>query len=337
MSVPREAPPWPRRMLTGIRTAGRRMAAPSNRGLIVVSVLCGLTVVFFVLGIAVQPSGSTPATTPNTPGLNLTFQSNGPQQLNIYVSLVQANGSPTELVVEAAGVFAPNQGNTRWTMGILGFSGYLCPGQASVPSLIPLGHTAQDYEIIADSSIPGTSGSPFFLFHLCWNNGAPLIADGSYVSAALPAVTTGLDQSGTVTRDLTLSGTSLSSYSLVGGIAPTDVSGTSWMWTDDLSDAFQSQASSEIPIIASSLPGIQRDNSDIFYSGIFFGIAGGAAVSVIPAVLDAFDRRRQEAGRRTAADQAQRDAPSQSGVSEEKHEVQLWADTDSARSWALSC
>ena len=90
------------------------------------------------------------------------------------------------------------------------------------------------------------------------------------------------------------------------GSPPTEVSARSWIWTAALDSSFQSQARSAISVIASSLPGIQRDNSDIFLSGIFFGIAGGAAVSVMPAWLDASDRRK-----------ARREDKS----GEEKHEV----------------
>ena len=113
------------------------------------------------------------------------------------------------------------------------------------------------------------------------DSGAPLITSGSYVSAALPPILAP-GEKGTVTRSLVLTGTSLSSYSPAGGLPPTEVSARSWIWTDALDSSFQSQARSAIPVIASSLPGIQRDNSDIFLSGIFFGIAGGAAVSGHP-------------------------------------------------------
>ncbi len=59
-----------------------------------------------------------------------------------------------------------------------------------------------------------------------------------------------------------------------------------------LSGEIQDQARYEIPVIASSLPGLQHDNQNAFYSGILFGIAGGAGVSLIPALLDAVDRRK---------------------------------------------
>lgn len=288
-----------------IRSAWRRVSSPSNPGFVVVLILCACTVVSFVLGFAFRPAASAPAVVPDSPTLNLTFPSGGPRDLSVYSFLEQAGSRRTELSLDATGDFAPRQPSTRWTLGILGFTGHLCQPSASGPGLVPIRGFPGDYEISGTSSVPATPGQPFLVIGLCWDSGAPLITSGSYVSAALPPILAPGEQ-GTVTRSLVLTGTSLSSYSLAGGLAPTEVSARSWIWTDALDSSFQSQARSAIPVIASSLPGIQRDNSDIFLSGIFFGIAGGAAVSVIPAWSDASDRRKAR----------REDKPG-----EEKHEV----------------
>ena len=277
-----------------IRSVWRRVSSPSNPGFVVVLILCACTVVSFVLGFAFQPAASAPAVVPDSPTLNLSFPSGGPQDLSVYSFLEQAGLRRTELSLDATGDFAPRQPSTRWILGILGilgFTGHLCQPSATSPGLVPIRGFPGDYEISGTSSVPATPGQPFLVIGLCWDSGAPLITSGSYVSAALPPILAP-GEKGTVTRSLVLTGTSLSSYSLAGGLPPTEVSARSWIWTDALDSSFQSQARSAIPVIASSLPGIQRDNSDIFLSGIFFGIAGGAAVSVIPAWLDASDRRK---------------------------------------------
>ncbi len=292
MIIFREISRYARGTLMGTRRAWRRISSLSNPGFVVVLILCALTIVSFALGFAFQPAATTPPEVPNPPELNLTFQSGSPRYLSVYSFLEQTSGQLVELVVDATGVFASNQSTTHWTLGILGFTGYLCQKPPSATSLVPLTGSPHDYEINGNSSIPAISGQQFLVIGLCWDNGAPLIADGSYISAALSPILAGPGQSGAVTRSLVLSGTSLSSYSLAGGIAPTAVTARSWIWTDSLGSSFQSQARAEIPIIASSLPGIQRDNRDIFLSGIFFGIAGGAAVSIVPAALDASDRRK---------------------------------------------
>lgn len=277
-----------------IRSAWRRISSPANPGFVVVLVLCGLTAVAFVLGFAYQPSGSVPAQIPGPPTLNLTFSSGGPRDLSLY-SFLQPDGARlTQLALDATGSFAPGQASTRWTLGIFGFTGRLCQRSAPGAGLVPIRGNPNDYELSGTSSVSGPAGTAFLDVALCWASGAPLVTSGSYVSADLSPVLAPGEQ-GTVTRSLELSGTSLSSYSVAGGIAPTEISARSWKWTDTLGGEFQSQAPYAIPVIGSSLPGIQRDNSDIFLSGIFFGVAGGAAVSILPAWLDAADRRKARA------------------------------------------
>jgi hypothetical protein len=134
-----------------------------------------------------------------------------PRYLSVYSLLEQTNEQLSELVVDATGSFSPIQSSIHWTLGITGFTGYLCEKSASAPSLVPLRGFPHDYEINDNSNIPVTSGQPFFVIKLCWDNGAPLITNGSYVSAALPPILAAPGQSGTVTRSLVLSGTSLSS------------------------------------------------------------------------------------------------------------------------------
>ena len=283
--------------LTWTRRIWQKFSSPSNHGFLVLWFLCALAVATFALGFTFQPSASTPANVPAPPTLNLTFESSGPRYLSIYSFLEQDSAQQTELAIDATGTFTPNQSITHWILGILGLTGHLCSNPAPSVGLVPLPGSQYNYEINGSSHIPEKSGQPFLSIRLCWGNGAPLIINGSYLSAALPPILTGPGQQGTVTRSLVLGGTSLSSYSLAGGIAPTEVTARSWVWTDDISSMFQSQARAEIPIVASSLPGIQQDNQDIFLSGIFFGIAGGAAVSAAPATLDAFDRRKKERGK----------------------------------------
>ena len=239
MSISREGSHSSRRTLVRIRGAGRGILAPANLGFVVVSILCALTIASFALGFALQPSQSTPADIPNPPMLNLSFQSGRPLQLFVYSFLEEDNAQSTRLVINATGTFTPNQASTRWTIGVIGFTGHLCPKQDSTPSLIPLRGFPQDYEIDGHSRIPALSGQPFLVVSLCWDKDAPLVINGSYVSAALSPILAEPGQSGSVTRSLVLSGTSLSSYSLAGGISPTEATARSWIWTDDLSSSFQ--------------------------------------------------------------------------------------------------
>jgi hypothetical protein len=299
--ISREITKYARGRRARIHSVWRKIASSSNPGFVVVLALCAFAAASFVLGFVFLPSQSAPAEVPNPPELNLSFGLGSPRNLSIYSFLEQGDAQPTELVLNVTGIFASNQSTVHWSLGILGFTGHLCLHPSTKSSLVPLKGFPGDYEISGSSDIPVTSGQPFLVIKLCWNNGAPLITNGSYVSAALSPILAAPGQSGIVIRSLELNGTSLSGYSLSGGIAPTAVTARSWIWTDSLSSSFQSQARAEIPIIASSLPGIQRDNQAIFFSGILFGVAGGAAVSIIPALLDAFDRRKAKDKYKTTA------------------------------------
>jgi hypothetical protein len=273
--------------------AGRGIWTPANYGYIALFVLGALAIVTTWLGFAMDRSGSSPAQVPVPPILSVSFApgSTPPASMSVYTFLEEAP-APVKLIVTATGEFTGHQSSASWTLDIQGFTGYLCPGQAPL-RMVPFTQQGKnDYYIGGSSPVSPIGGSPFLVVKLCWDRGAPLIASGSYLSAALSPVLASGGPSGTLTRSLVLSGSSLSSYALAGGIPPTEESAQAWIWNSSLSGEVQDQARYEIPIIASSLPGIQHDNKNAFYSGILFGIAGGAAVSLIPALLDAVDRRK---------------------------------------------
>jgi hypothetical protein len=269
--------------------AGRGIWAPANYGFIALVVLGALAIVTTWLGLVLDKSASPPTQLPVPPSLSISFPpgSAPPASLSVYTFL-EEEPAPVKLIVTASGEFGRYQSSVGWTLDIRRFTGYLCPGQAPV-RLVPFIQQGQNsYIVDGHSTVSQLGGSPFLTVRLCWDRGAPLVASGSYVSAALPPVLARTP--GTLTRSLVLSGSSLSSYTLAGGIPPTEESAQAWIWSGSLSGKVQDQARYEIPIIASSLPGIQHDNQNAFYSGILFGIAGGAAVSLIPALLDAVDR-----------------------------------------------
>jgi hypothetical protein len=278
--------------LTHVRRTWRAFRAPENSGFRSPLALAVLTAFFFVLGVVILPSSSQPAPIPDTPTLDVTFQdSPPPRQLFVYSFLMQTSSSQTQLVVEASGQFSPGQTEVGWTVGVDGFTGTNCTPKAQHASFISLGN--DNYNLTAGSPIP-PSGSPFFGINLCWRNNSPLAVSGAYVSADLPAIESTVS-SGTATRGLELAGTSLSGYTLAGGLAQTKVTPESWIWTSTLSGSFQSPASASIPVIGSSISGMQGDNSHYLWAGIMFGVAGGAFVSIFPSVFDAIYRRKEAA------------------------------------------
>jgi hypothetical protein len=286
--------------LTGLRS-------PENRGFVVFWSLCILTAASASVGFGLEASVKGPAQVPSPPTLSISFPpgSPAPRSLSIDSFLEQIHGQP-ELILTMTGVFASHQTHSGWSVDARGFTGYICPGQPGVKTARIPGEGAQESYLYGDSAVPAVSGADFLTVKLCWNSGAPLVTSGAYISATLPAVLAPKGQAGTVTRFLVLSDPSLSSYISAGGIPPAVASGQGWAWASDISDALDSQARFDIPVIASSLPGVQHDNRLALYSGIFFGIAGGGFVSLPPALLDALDRRRTRKKAREASEQRSR-------------------------------
>jgi hypothetical protein len=207
--------------------------------------------------------------------------------------LEQESAGP-ELILTADGSFEHGQKDSKWSVTIQGLNGYVCHGQAGFSTLHLPDSGPHDYYLFGASALSAIAGSPFVTIKLCWKSGAPLVISGAYVSADLPAVLAPLGQSGTVTRVLVLGHPPMSSYIPAGGVLPAVASGQGWFWSSDISDSLQSQSRFDIPVTASSLPGLEHANRLSLYSGIFFGIAGGALVAVLPAFIEAADRRKAE-------------------------------------------
>ena len=202
-----------RRALVRTWRTCRGLWAPAYYGFIVVFTLCVLTIALTYLGFAYQGSSNAPTQVPVPPSLSVSFApgSAPPATLYIYTFLEQ-DSADTRLIVNATGSFARHQVWTNWTLEVRGFTGYLCPGQASL-HLIPLVQQGADaYYIQGRSAVSVIGGTPFLAVGLCWNSGSPLVISSSYISAALSPVLAPIGQSGIVARSLMLNGSSLSSY-----------------------------------------------------------------------------------------------------------------------------
>jgi hypothetical protein len=304
--------------LVKARIAWRKLEASARLGFIGLLAIGALAAIFFALAVAYRPSIDGPAQIPfpRSPTLTIRFPGSRPlRDLYIYSFLEQTRGSQASLVLNLSASFS-KETTADWSIGITDFRGNAFEvRKPSTATVTNLGNNS--YYLRGTSPATAVPGSVFLVAILRWNNSPPLTVSGSYISAALPTILAG--QAGTVTRKLELHGTSLSTYTLAGGLAPTQVTPRSWAGTSALSGNNDSQASVTIPVIASSVPGIQHDNHNAFLSGIFFGVAGGAAVSLVPALLDAIDRsnatgeRSGEPGSRLSRESPpSHDAPAQS-------------------------
>jgi hypothetical protein len=270
-----------------------------------VVVLAVATVVFTWIGFAFRPSGASPASLPSAPQLSIAVPPN-PSKLKLLSFLKPMQHGITTLVVDASGTFPNHPRTIKTIIEIAGFSGFMCSGNRSTTKSGPISGTKGEYLVSA------VGREPDFLFvEFCWNTNAPFRSNGAYISAVLPRILGGLDQRGTLSRTLTLPGTSLSDYTLDGTVAPTEETLRSWVWTSSLNQGFDSQASSGLPVVASSIPALQRESNNGFYSGIFFGVAGGAALALVPAIFDILGKRKNtvEAGESSPGHRRQESKP----------------------------
>jgi len=276
----------------GTSRAWRRIWSLENLDVTSLVFLGALAVASFVAGWALRPPNGPALQVPSSPELTINFPDAGPvRSLDVVSFLAQTAGSQAVLKVNALGLLAPAQATTSWTMGVQGFSGSFCTPSAyrDHSTIRHVGY--QDYVVSGTTLSPATYQGLLLVVHLCWNHGPPLDINGPYLSAALPRVLVP-DQAGTLTSVLQLHGTSLSGYSLSGGASPTGESQQAWSWTTGLSSSFESPGSVGVLVFGSNSSDIEHENHNGFYSGILFGIAGGAALSVIPALPGLIDRRK---------------------------------------------
>jgi hypothetical protein len=277
--------------------AWRWLRTPENFDLEATVFLCAVTIACVVLGWGMRPSASGPPQLPPAPTLNLLFPGPqpAPQNLTADALLMQTSNAQAELKLDAQGTFAPNQRTIHWTLAIENFTGSVCTA-----GLHPRHIGSQNYQLDVTSPIP-VGGGIFLKVHLCWTNNSPVTANTSYIIADLPVVQAPYE-TGTVTRVLQLSGASTYAYSLSEGIAPTSFTAQAWTWQSQLSTSIGSQASAPITVDGSSIVGVQEANDNTFYSGILFGIAGGAFISLLVALPGLLKRatERRDAKRKDA-------------------------------------
>jgi hypothetical protein len=126
---------------------------------------------------------------------------------------------------------------------------------------------------------------PFYL-ELCWSAGGPVQANGAYLSARFIPV---YDEQGTpdLTRQLNLGQGTTAEYSIQSVVQPSNDYGGGWQWSG------RPLADSPLAVSTVNASETQHDSYDAFLSGIIFGVAGGALVSLIQELVAPFRSRRE--------------------------------------------
>jgi hypothetical protein len=146
----------------------------------------------------------------------------------------------------------------------------------------------------AGNAIPGQI-APLALINLCWTNGAPLAFEGEYASAAVPTIDVNSLGSGppptlNLVRGLYFENILesvqpvTSQYSLEAGPPFTSSDPFGWHWLGD--------PTTQIQLTALNITVSQHEAFLGFVSGVLFGVAGGAFVSLVQETLSPLRRRQ---------------------------------------------
>jgi hypothetical protein len=251
-----------------------------------------------------------------------------PSGISIDETLIQKTPSVVQLQIDLFGSFA-NSGEVYWDLltNIAHSQPYSCPdpyhylGTASSNPLVIHGGgltiMGQDVTqtVVADlvgrrvvktaTDILGLTGQsarevssdvlePLGIIDLCWNRNSPLAFDGEYASAAIPTVTPYFDGGPRFPFHLTRSlyfdnplendRPLTAEYSLQAGSLPTSSDPFGWHWS--------SSPPGPVQLTALNIPQSQHETYLGFLSGVIFGVAGGAFVSLLQETLAPLRRRR---------------------------------------------
>ena len=192
--------------------------------------------------------------------------------------------------------------NNSWSFIVLNPHGAkACSQSANYRSgnvTLPL--SASDPALVIPRQPPIVSTDPSYVptgICLHWDSGAPINLRGAYLSARFPPIQgissniffTGEPMTGdlathSVTRSLGPVDGPTANFSIQTDPQPTDTYGRTWAWvTEDSPQVIQ--------VAAVNTSELDQENNNAFVSGILFGVAGGALVTLITELVMPFYRR----------------------------------------------
>ncbi len=207
-----------------------------------------------------------------------------------------------------------NEARQRWvvSVGDLG-EGHVCtppyvvvPGSPPFNFAIPVARTAPLFYAKTDPSEPPLTwviGRGVLLVELCWYSGGPVGLDGAYLSAWLPpeidfwpsgfargvaALQVPSQEVTRISRTLEPNTGDTANFTVQSQVAPNASTASSWQWSTTLS------ATTGVRVSAVNVSTSQRGTYLSFLSGIAFGIAGGAVITILQELLGPLSRRRDK-------------------------------------------
>jgi hypothetical protein len=269
---------------------------------VLVAVLALFTVVLGIYGWILRPqSGGFPSVPEN---ISVTVTDRGGSGGSGVTETLSRNADNGGTLVLQVGQAVPAAGSLTapWSMEIDNIgSGKVCTPadydnttDAAFAFPLPRAHITHPVET---SDTPGYFPHPtliqskgFPYVKVCWSSDAPVSLNGSYLSALFPPVAAPYPKSISVTRELDADAGDTGNYANQSPVQPTGSTPQSWRWS--------SRIGSSVPVRLSAVntSGIQHDSYNGFLSGIVFGIAGGALISLVTELVTPLRPRRHAAG-----------------------------------------
>jgi hypothetical protein len=249
-----------------------------------------------VPGLILGPFASAPVKVPQTPVVSV-WVSTPLSGMNVEADLNESSTKAAALGIQVYGRFVPSVGEAHWIVGFTGLTGRPCflHGVAADRSLSSGSVGPDEYNVSGTSTDPQPF-APLLEVEVCWTASSPIALNGPYLSAAVPQVTAGQD-AGSLTRTLDIPSVDLLDYSLQAGTSPSVTTAHSYVWTAPLSEDTGSLSSSELPVSAVSLAGLQAESARNFLAGILLGVSASAVVALFVNLAGSFDKARSSSTR----------------------------------------
>jgi hypothetical protein len=258
-------------------------------------VLVVICVVLGVFGWSLRPQSGGFPTVPE----DITLAVTATGLMPITETLIRTAGNGSQLELLGGGPQFPPSTEGGWTLLI----DDLGTGRVCTPSTYTYIQAASSSTVlpqfrVTHPFIPSTdpyanphwtqvaSSGPFYV-ELCWSSGGPVSLGGSYLSAQFPPVSSS-PSTVAVTPILNPDGGDTANYTIQSTTAPTGSTPNSWSWST------RASASETIHLSAVNTSGTQHDTYRGFLSGVAFGIAGGALITLIQELVGPLSRRREE-------------------------------------------
>jgi hypothetical protein len=131
------------------------------------------------------------------------------------------------------------------------------------------------------------TSSGLLYLRVCWPSGGPISLNGSYLSAQFPPENTETFSPIEVTRVLYPNAGDTADFVIQSPSEPSSVQPDSWQWPARVA------LGNPLHLSAINVSGTQHDSYRAFLSGIVFGIAGGALISLVAELVGPLSRRRE--------------------------------------------